>query len=97
MAQATHGSAPDIAGRGIANPYALIESTRMLFDWLGRAHGLNPAIEAAATMRHGLDAALSTPATRTRDIAGTADLAGMTEAILSAMNASKGRQAHAQA
>jgi 3-isopropylmalate dehydrogenase len=97
MAQATHGSAPDIAGRGIANPYAMIESTRMLFDWLGRAHGLNPAIEAAATMRHGLDAALSTPATRTRDIAGTADLAGMTEAILSAMDASKGRQAHAQA
>jgi hypothetical protein len=48
-------------------------------------------------MRHGLDAALSTPATRTRDIAGTADLAGMTEAILSAMDASKGRQAHAQA
>ncbi len=37
MAQATHGSAPDIAGRGIANPYAMIESTRMLFDWLGHA------------------------------------------------------------
>src|SRR5262245_47800275 len=36
MAQATHGSAPDIAGRNIANPYAMIESTRMLLDWLGR-------------------------------------------------------------
>ncbi|HSL77202.1 MAG TPA: isocitrate/isopropylmalate family dehydrogenase, partial [Candidatus Limnocylindrales bacterium] len=33
MAQATHGSAPDIAGKGLANPYAMIESTRMLFDW----------------------------------------------------------------
>ena len=35
MAQATHGSAPDIAGKGIANPYAMIESTRMLLEWLG--------------------------------------------------------------
>ena len=37
MAQATHGSAPDIAGKGIANPYAMIESTAMLLDWLGRS------------------------------------------------------------
>jgi len=37
MAQATHGSAPDIAGRGIANPYAMIESSRMLFEWLGHS------------------------------------------------------------
>ena len=32
MAQATHGSAPDIAGKGIANPYAMIESSRMGLD-----------------------------------------------------------------
>src|SRR3546814_6747229 len=37
MAQATHGSAPDIAGTGLANPYAMIESTRMLIEWLGRS------------------------------------------------------------
>src|SRR5512138_1023644 len=39
MAQATHGSAPDIAGKGIANPYAMIESTRMLLAWLGHSRG----------------------------------------------------------
>src|ERR687893_1698306 len=44
MAQATHGSAPDIAGKGIANPYAMIESTRMLLDWLGRRHGRPEAV-----------------------------------------------------
>lgn len=33
MAQATHGSAPDIAGKNIANPFAMIESARMLLDW----------------------------------------------------------------
>src|SRR3546814_3470400 len=77
MAQATHGSAPDIAGKGIANPYAMIESTRMLLDWLGRAHGVFPAVEAAAAMREAVDRALASPATRTRDIAGPADPEGI--------------------
>src|SRR5438034_8328490 len=36
MAQATHGSAPDISGRNIANPYAMIISGQMLLAWLGR-------------------------------------------------------------
>ena len=35
MAQATHGSAPDIAGQDIANPYALIVSSAMLLEWIG--------------------------------------------------------------
>jgi 3-isopropylmalate dehydrogenase len=39
MAQATHGSAPDIAGKGIANPYAMIESTRMLIGMARPASG----------------------------------------------------------
>src|SRR3970040_1024094 len=44
MAQATHGSAPDIAGKNIANPYAMIMSGKMLFEWLrGTRHGPTPA------------------------------------------------------
>ena len=35
MAQATHGSAPDIAGKGIANPFAMITSAQMMLSWLG--------------------------------------------------------------
>src|SRR5688572_4658331 len=46
MAQATHGSAPDIAGKGIANPYAMIESTRMMFEWLGRDRQVPAAVGA---------------------------------------------------
>ena len=34
MAQAVHGTAPDIAGKGVANPAALILSTAQLLDWL---------------------------------------------------------------
>jgi 3-isopropylmalate dehydrogenase len=82
MAQATHGSAPDIAGKGIANPYAMIESTRMLFDWLGRRHEIPAAVATAARMKRGIDAALSTPETRTPDIRGTATQRGMIDGIL---------------
>src|ERR1043166_5467174 len=47
MAQATHGSAPDIAGRNPATPYAMITSGRMLLGWLGRKRG-EPTATAAA-------------------------------------------------
>ncbi|WP_342362824.1 isocitrate/isopropylmalate dehydrogenase family protein [Terrarubrum flagellatum] len=85
MAQATHGSAPDIAGKGVANPYAMIESTRMLFDHLGRAHKVEAAVEAAATMDRAIKSALAKPETRTRDIRGQTGTAGMTDAIVEAI------------
>ena len=51
MAQATHGSAPDIAGRNIANPYAMIMSGQMLLGWLGRKHNEPKATAAAERIR----------------------------------------------
>src|SRR5918993_3532636 len=50
MAQATHGSAPDIAGKNIANPYAMIMSGQMLFEGLGRQRSEPRATEAAQRM-----------------------------------------------
>ena len=47
MAQAVHGSAPDIAGKDAANPASLILSVAMLLAWLGRRHKV-PALEQAA-------------------------------------------------
>ncbi len=82
MAQATHGSAPDIAGKGLANPYAMIESTRMLFDWLGRDRNVPQAVKAAAAMERATTRALADPTTRTRDIRGEAGTDGMTDAIV---------------
>jgi 3-isopropylmalate dehydrogenase len=87
MAQATHGSAPDIAGQGIANPYAMIESTRMLLDHLGRAHDMPQAVAAAAMLRAGIDAALTDPACRTGDINGSGNTASMVEGILNGIAA----------
>jgi 3-isopropylmalate dehydrogenase len=82
MAQATHGSAPDIAGQGIANPYAMVESTRMLLDWLGTRRQIRAANAAARLMANGILAALTDPATRTPDIRGTGTQRDMVNAIL---------------
>lgn len=85
MAQATHGSAPDIAGKGVANPYAMIESTRMLFDWLGRSRNVPQAVETAALMGRGIEAALANPETRTGDIRGSGGTADMVRGIIAGM------------
>jgi 3-isopropylmalate dehydrogenase len=85
MAQATHGSAPDIAGKGIANPYAMIESARMLIEWLGHNRGIPQAVEAARIMERAIAQALANPATRTRDIRGQGGTADMTRGIVEAI------------
>ena len=68
MAQATHGSAPDIAGKGIANPYAMIESTRMLIEWLGpqprqRRRGADGGVDVAGDDRGARRCRRRAPAT----------------------------------
>ena len=78
VAQAQHGSAPDIAGRGIANPTSQILSAAMLLGWLGRRHRSASLTRAAALTTAAVHAALSDPGTRTRDVGGqlgTADFA----------------------
>jgi 3-isopropylmalate dehydrogenase len=72
MAQATHGSAPDIAGRNIANPYAIIMSAQMLLAWLGLARSDRAAISAAQRVDQALHLALSRDGVRTLDIGGNA-------------------------
>jgi len=88
MAQATHGSAPDIAGQGLANPYAMIESTRMMIEWLGERRGVSQAKEAAALMKRGLEAALADPASRTPDIRGTGRQQDMVDGVLRGIESS---------
>src|SRR5882672_10141902 len=81
MAQATHGSAPDIAGRGIANPYAMIMSGQMLLDWLGRRHGEPKATAAADAILGAVSAVIAEGKRLTRDLGGTAGTREMGDAI----------------
>jgi 3-isopropylmalate dehydrogenase len=71
VAQAQHGSAPDIAGQDKANPTSLILSAGMMLEWMGRRHGSSALSAAAAAIEAAVDAALSNPATRTPDLKGS--------------------------
>ena len=83
MAQATHGSAPDIASKGIANPYAMMESTRMMFDWLGHSRRNAGAVRMAASMSRAITEALADEQARTGDIRGKGNTATFTRSVLS--------------
>jgi isocitrate/isopropylmalate dehydrogenase len=70
VAQAQHGSAPDIAGAGIANPTSLILSSAMMLDWHARRVEAEPFASAAAGIEHAVEQVLADPDTRTRDLGG---------------------------
>jgi len=70
MAQASHGSAPDIAGKDIANPFSLILSTGLLLGWLGLKHASTPLMAAAKAIDIAVEGAVAEGET-TRDIGGT--------------------------
>jgi 3-isopropylmalate dehydrogenase len=71
MAQAQHGSAPDIAGQDRANPVSLILSAAMLLDWLARrAPGRENFARAAEVTERAIDVLLADPARRTPDLGG---------------------------
>ena len=70
-ANAGHGSAPNIAGKGIANPTGIILSTALLLDWLGNRHKKNNYVAAAQAIQSAVDATLGTSNSRTRDLGGS--------------------------
>ncbi|HIF94597.1 MAG: isocitrate/isopropylmalate dehydrogenase family protein [Myxococcales bacterium] len=73
--EAVHGSAPDLAGQGKANPTAVIRSAAQLVAHLGE-------IKAAARIENAVVTALSDPAYQTGDLGGKATTSELTDAIL---------------
>ena len=69
VAQAQHGSAPDIAGKNVANPASLIGSAAMLLAWLGKRRG-EDKLKAAAAIEAALDRVIASPDGRTPDMGG---------------------------
>ena len=76
--EAVHGTAPDIVGKGVANPSGLMLSAVMLLEHVGQG-------EAAARMKAAIHGALGDAATRTRDLGGQADTRAFTDAICRAL------------
>lgn len=81
--QPSHGSAPDIAGKGIANPIATILSVAMMLSWL--AH---PQTQAAGrTLEAAVAEVLADPSQRTQDMGGTLSTAALGRAVVQKIGA----------
>jgi isocitrate dehydrogenase (NAD+) len=78
MFEAVHGTAPDIAGKGIANPTALMLAAAMLLDHVDQR-------EAGDRLRTGVYAALAAAESRTGDLGGKANTEQFTDAVIRAM------------
>jgi 3-isopropylmalate dehydrogenase len=85
MAQATHGSAPDIYGRNIANPYAMIISGQMLLGWLGRKHKEPKAVQASELILNAVRKVIAEAKHLTADLGGKASTQQMGDAIAEAV------------
>ena len=72
--EAVHGTAPDIAGKGIANPTALTLAAAQLCEYVGQR-------DVGTRVRRGVEAALAKSETRTGDLGGTANTAKFTAAV----------------
>src|SRR6185312_9244374 len=72
--EAVHGSAPDIAGQGIANPSAQLLAAAMMLDHVGE-------IEAASRLRRALETAIVKDNVRTKDLGGSASTAEFARAV----------------
>ena len=78
--EAVHGSAPDIAGKNLANPTALLLSALLMLDHLGET-------AAAQSIRRALEGVLASGAVRTHDLGGTATTSAFTAAVCEAIAA----------
>jgi len=87
MAQATHGSAPDIAGRGIANPYAMIMSGKLLFDWLAIKRKEPKAAQAGKLVERAMEKVIADAKHLTADLGGSAKTQEMGDAVARAVAA----------
>jgi 3-isopropylmalate dehydrogenase len=81
MAQAQHGSAPDIAGQDKANPSSLILSAARLLDWMARKHEKPALAKAARMIERAVDEVLKVPARRTVDLGGPLGTKAFTASI----------------
>ena len=73
--EAVHGSAPDIAGKGVANPTALLLAAAMMLDHVER-------VDSGKRLRDALDATLNVDKVRTGDLGGSANTAAFTKALV---------------
>jgi 3-isopropylmalate dehydrogenase len=85
--QPSHGSAPDIAGKGLANPTATILSAAMMLEWLGERHDDARLIEAAQSLQEAVDHTFAAHRVKPADIGGSDGTAAVTSAVIASLRA----------
>jgi 3-isopropylmalate dehydrogenase len=80
--QPAHGTAPDIAGQGIANPSAMLLSAAMMLDWLAVRHADPALADGARAIEAALEAAFVSGAVRPRDFGGQSSTADIVRAVV---------------
>jgi 3-isopropylmalate dehydrogenase len=83
--QPAHGTAPDIAGQGIANPTAAILSAAMMLDWLAERHGDPALADGARAVEAALAAAFATGTARPREFGGGSTTADIARAVIAGL------------
>ena len=84
--QPCHGSAPDIAGQGLANPTAMILSAAMMLEWLGARHSSTEAVQAGGLLRRAVEATFADGALVTCELGGKAGTRTVYDAVNDAMD-----------
>lgn len=87
--QPCHGSAPDIAGQGKANPFAMILSAAMMLDWLGLKHDIPAMCDDAARIRAAVDTQVLAGTDLTTDLGGTSSTFQAAEAVMRAIESAR--------
>jgi 3-isopropylmalate dehydrogenase len=80
--QPAHGTAPDIAGKGIANPSAMLLSAAMMLDWLADKHGDETLAQGARTIEKALESAFQSLAVMPFDFGGKSNTSDITRAVI---------------
>lgn len=83
--QPSHGSAPDIAGKGLANPTATFLSAAMMLDWLAEKHGDARLADAAGQIERAVDQVFAQHLVKTPEIGGADGTAAVTRAVITAL------------
>lgn len=83
--QPCHGSAPDIAGKALANPFAMILSAAMMLDWLGIKHDNAAMRQDGTRLREAVEDVVARGEVLTRDLGGTAGTDAAANAVLEAL------------
>ena len=79
--QPCHGTAPDIAGRGLANPTAMFLSAAMMLDWLGEKYGVDGCSHAASALTQAVERAFADGSLVPVEYGGTAGTQEITERV----------------